>query len=142
MEEYTDWHGHVYKPKEESFMDKDEWELLRREVIVRDKFRCLRCDKKFRGYRPITVHHLTPRSEGGHDGLTNLVSLCDTCHDYVEINELRTKAAIIGSIDYGEDPAVKVVKKSNGPKNDRDRERPDWHKHVYGGVRRTYDGNG
>lgn len=81
--------------------------------------------------RDLTVHHMIPRADGGHDDPSNLVSLCRTCHDYVEVNELRSRAAIMGSYDIPMPGVVTIEEKI--PDDDW---RPDWHKHVYGGVKR------
>src|SRR5690348_13547882 len=48
-------------------------------VLKRDGFRCrqcgVRCDR-----READVHHLIPRSLGGSDDPSNLITLCDGCH--------------------------------------------------------------
>lgn len=129
-----DWRTKVYKVKHESDLDPDEWELIRNQVLVRDKMTCLRCDKNFRAKRELTVHHMIPRIDGGSNDLNNLVSLCTTCHDFVEIENLRTKADIIGSYDLGEVPGVEVSDKppTKGVREDSF-QRPAWHARVYGG---------
>ena len=48
---------------------------------VVDAAYCRRCQIREAG----SMHHLVPRSYGGGDGLKNLVPLCDSCHDRVEV---------------------------------------------------------
>ncbi|MFQ6185827.1 RecQ family ATP-dependent DNA helicase [Sinorhizobium meliloti] len=55
------------------------WEDTRRLVLERDGYRCVSCSTKLSS-RDADVHHLLPRSMGGSDELSNLVTLCDGCH--------------------------------------------------------------
>ncbi|WP_083199234.1 RecQ family ATP-dependent DNA helicase [Rhizobium sp. AC44/96] len=55
------------------------WEDTRRLVLARDGFKCVSCSTKLKS-RDADVHHLLPRSMGGSDELSNLVTLCDGCH--------------------------------------------------------------
>lgn len=55
------------------------WEDTRRLVLARDAFKCVSCSTKLKS-RDADVHHLLPRSMGGSDELSNLVTLCDGCH--------------------------------------------------------------
>ena len=52
------------------------WRRIRNAVLSRDGWRCVRC-KRF-GY--MQVHHVKPLSEQGTNDLSNLVSMCRTCH--------------------------------------------------------------
>lgn len=52
----------------------------RREILHRDELVCQVCGKK-RQSKSLEVHHIIPRSKGGCDDPTNLVSLCKYCHD-------------------------------------------------------------
>lgn len=51
-------------------------ENIRREVFKRDKFSCVYC-----GSPALYVHHITSKSRGGTDELSNLVSICVPCHE-------------------------------------------------------------
>lgn len=110
------------------------WEQLRRQTIKRDRYRCQRCDKKLE-YAMLTAHHMMPRAAGGCDDVTNLVTLCSPCHDFVEIHDLRTLADIMGSYD----PPLtrkKRTEKLEEPEGEAPEEtfpRPSWHSFVYGG---------
>lgn len=53
---------------------------VRWQVIERDSRRCRRCDTRKR----LTVHHVTPRDWGGTDDPSNLLTLCDPCHNWAE----------------------------------------------------------
>ncbi|MBY5505332.1 RecQ family ATP-dependent DNA helicase [Rhizobium leguminosarum] len=55
------------------------WEETRRLVLARDEYKCVSCSAKVKS-RDADVHHLLPRSMGGSDELSNLVTLCDGCH--------------------------------------------------------------
>lgn len=55
------------------------WEITRRQVLQRDNFRCVSCSEELAS-EDADVHHLLPRSMGGTDEMSNLVTLCDGCH--------------------------------------------------------------
>ena len=131
----TDWHKTVYRKKKRDTMNKDDWYKLREKCFKRDKYTCQRCEKVNGQGRGLSAHHITPRSEGGMDDIHNLITLCDSCHDYVEVNNLRSKVDIIGS--YEENSVVGLSK----PTLDTNEEgyhfkRPAWHKWVYGGGKK------
>jgi ATP-dependent DNA helicase RecQ len=55
------------------------WQEIRQVVLARDNNRCVSCGEICqRG--EADVHHLVPRSLGGSDEASNLVTLCDGCH--------------------------------------------------------------
>jgi hypothetical protein len=56
------------------------WNKKQAAVKRRDRYRCQRCGAQM----PLTVHHIKPREQGGTDDFRNLVTLCVSCHDYVE----------------------------------------------------------
>lgn len=62
----------------ETELPQSDWELARSQVLSRDEFRCTSC--KVSLGKDADVHHLLPRSMGGTDELSNLVTLCDGCH--------------------------------------------------------------
>lgn len=129
-----EWRGKVYHASlDDGYWHSDEWLALRQLVFRRDKNTCLRCDKRFR-LSDLNAHHLIPRAEGGPDDPTNLVTLCEACHDFVEIEGLRTHAAIIGSHETPK--AIKPGVAVTLPVDDDPYHRPEWHRYVYGGVRR------
>lgn len=133
MLQIREWRSKVYRAGEhDERHDTPEWRRTRRAVLYRDNYHCLRCDKRFPSDR-LTVHHLIPRSEGGPDIMTNLVTLCGECHDLVEIQNLRTYAAIVGSM---ESPPTEFPPEHPEPEGEDPYHRPEWHPYVYGGKRR------
>ena len=56
-----------------------DWANIREAVLRRDDYKCLECGKPCRSAEA-DVHHLLPRSAGGADEPSNLVTLCDGCH--------------------------------------------------------------
>jgi ATP-dependent DNA helicase RecQ len=52
--------------------------MTRKQVLLRDGFRCVSCGELLA--QDADVHHLLPRSMGGTDETSNLVTLCDGCH--------------------------------------------------------------
>src|SRR5215475_10370037 len=56
-----------------------DWGNIREGVLHRDNYRCVECGTPC-GATEADVHHLLPRSAGGADEPSNLVTLCDGCH--------------------------------------------------------------
>jgi hypothetical protein len=133
-----DWHRFVYRKNYGKRKVTDEWQKVKAACLKRDKNTCKRCDKKGDKYeRPITAHHILPRSDGGEDYLENLISLCDPCHDYVEIHELRTRVDIIGSYEDEVNLHLEMSEESDSGLREESFIRPEWHKWVYGGQKRS-----
>ena len=57
------------------------WGELRLKVLTRDNFTCRRCGANLRGVFYREVHHIIPLSRGGSNSISNLISLCKSCHD-------------------------------------------------------------
>jgi ATP-dependent DNA helicase RecQ len=55
-----------------------DWGNIREGVLHRDNYRCAECGTPC-GATEADVHHLLPRSAGGTDEPSNLVTLCDGC---------------------------------------------------------------
>ena len=55
----------------------ENWAEISDSVRDRDGNKCVICGRE--GYL-LHVHHVKPRSEGGSDYPSNLVSVCATCH--------------------------------------------------------------
>jgi hypothetical protein len=130
-----EWRSKVYRASEQyDYLETAEWRKIRRAVLYRDHYHCIRCDQRFKSEQ-LSVHHIIPRDMGGPNTMSNLMALCNPCHDYVEINNLFSYAAIIGSYqpegasEGPEEPEPKSQYEDNF-------ERPDWHPWVYGGIRR------
>lgn len=56
-----------------------EWRVTRRAILARDRYACVECGTACRSSDG-DVHHLLPKSVGGTDEPSNLVTLCDGCH--------------------------------------------------------------
>lgn len=131
MHVIREWRGKVYKVRDQDY-DHNAWEILRAQVFNRDRYRCIRCDVRMIS-KLLTAHHIKPRSAGGPDSMANLLTLCLPCHNIVEIEGYHTRAEIIGSFEG--DLTVDDEPEEEFPDEDK-YDRPEWHKWVYGGVRR------
>jgi 5-methylcytosine-specific restriction endonuclease McrA len=60
-----------------AFLRSPEWEAKRRACIARDGAACRRCGSRFR----LEVHHLTYLRFGGREHLSDLITLCERCHE-------------------------------------------------------------
>ena len=65
------------------------WQQVRRRVLVRDKHQCRACKRKGIYVPAGEVDHIVPKSQGGSDDLSNLESLCRTCHQVKTQGESR-----------------------------------------------------
>ncbi|EME0311878.1 HNH endonuclease [Enterobacter hormaechei] len=57
-----------------------KWDVLRLDVLTRDKHLCQSCKRNGRAEPARTVDHILPKAHGGTDEQTNLESLCWSCH--------------------------------------------------------------
>ena len=57
-------------------LNSEAYSLLRNHVLDRDKWRCQECGS----FQNLQVHHLRFRSHLGDDEMTNLITLCASCH--------------------------------------------------------------
>jgi RecQ family ATP-dependent DNA helicase len=57
---------------------KEDWRRVRESILRRDSFKCVECATPCRD--GADIHHLLPRSSGGSDEPSNLITLCDGCH--------------------------------------------------------------
>lgn len=62
----------------------EDWRWQRRLCLERDNFTCQSCGKE----KYIQVHHIFPYEESKDNRLTNLISLCGSCHRKVELGTL------------------------------------------------------
>jgi ATP-dependent DNA helicase RecQ len=56
-----------------------DWVTVSKAALKRDNYKCVECGTSC-GAIEADVHHLLPRSAGGTDEPSNLVTLCDGCH--------------------------------------------------------------
>ena len=52
--------------------------LSRQNIYKRDNYRCVYCNS----HADLTLDHVIPRSQGGHDSWHNLVTACQKCNTY------------------------------------------------------------
>jgi DEAD/DEAH box helicase domain-containing protein len=82
------------------------WEKQRREALARDDYRCRTCGAEGRPGQGLHVHHIRPFREFGYmpgrnesylqaNRLSNLVTLCPSCHRRAEEGQ-RTRSALGG----------------------------------------------
>jgi len=57
------------------------WERLRGKALHRDRWLCQLCIKQGKQVNATQVDHITPKSHGGKDELSNLQCLCVPCHE-------------------------------------------------------------
>lgn len=81
-ENHPNWKGGTY------IRNQKEWKEIRKKARKRDNFTCRRCGIKERELgQKLDVHHIVPLNEGGRNDLSNLVTLCRSCHSLVEQNK-------------------------------------------------------
>lgn len=119
------WQRKVYhQARKDKIKITVQWLNVRKKVFERDKYRCQRCGD-FYGEDSfiLTAHHIIPRKKGGTNKLKNLITLCNECHNIVEI---------LGRVDkYFDENSQNQNNKLIDTTN-------DWHKWVYGGYSSPY----
>ena len=73
--------------KSKKEIKREKWLRIRSYILFRDGFRCQECGY----YKHLEVHHIVPRSKGGTDEFSNLVTLCKECHDVIHGFKKRKK---------------------------------------------------
>ena len=72
-------------------------ENLRIACLMRDSYRCQECGKS---NCRLEAHHIVYREHGGKDTLTNLVTLCDSCHKNVHQGKVMLRVTgVSGYLD-------------------------------------------
>ncbi|TGV80247.1 HNH endonuclease, partial [Mesorhizobium sp. M00.F.Ca.ET.149.01.1.1] len=69
----------LQKGKFDLNVPSSSWSTIRQQVLKRDGYRCVSCGIELKS-ASADIHHLLPRSMGGTDELSNLITLCDGCH--------------------------------------------------------------
>jgi len=71
-----------------------DWDTRRRTVYRRDEYRCAVCGAGGgpNGDAKLHAHHRTPLSEGGTNELSNLVTLCEECHERQHDHDFQTES--------------------------------------------------
>jgi hypothetical protein len=63
--------------------------------LLRDRFTCQYCKKR---NGKLEVHHILPKSEGGKDTISNLVTLCSTHHKALHKGKIKLKLEGVGNL--------------------------------------------
>lgn len=118
----NEWESRVYKPPD---IDPLLAAMPRGQILKRDNYTCQSCRKRLLSCQ-LSVHHITPRAEGGTNNACNLITLCRACHDLIELAEppIRDKQQIL----YYARPTNSM----------HEPDAPDemtWHAWVYGGFK-------
>jgi hypothetical protein len=58
----------------------ENWDDIRKQVYRRDGYRCVMCGKKGK----LAAHHIIPVKISKNNSLSNLVSVCSSCHRRLE----------------------------------------------------------
>lgn len=74
-DDYWDYHDSLYPGGSPG---SSEWKRLREVVLERDGYQCRECRETG---SPLDVDHITPLSQGGTNELSNLQTLCRSCHE-------------------------------------------------------------
>lgn len=63
-----------------AYTNTKEWRHLRKEMLERDGYACLKCGYTEEDGATLEVHHIRPHNRGGAAIPENLVTLCTACH--------------------------------------------------------------
>jgi hypothetical protein len=63
-------------------ISKEDWLKIDRFIKKRDSHKCRKCGNK----KKLSVHHIKPRNQCGSYDQRNLITLCEDCHNYCELN--------------------------------------------------------
>lgn len=58
---------------------------IRAKVLWRDKYTCQKCNSK----ENLNTHHIIMRSKGGTNTISNLITLCESCHNELHKGEFK-----------------------------------------------------
>jgi len=70
----------IIRNTRDRIVGSSSWSTIRWEVLKRDKFRCVYCGAKASDGIKLEVDHVIPRSAGGENSLSNLVTACERCN--------------------------------------------------------------
>jgi len=70
-----------------------KWDLMRREILIRDSFQCRACGRLCGNPKEAHVDHIIPKKLSGSNDPSNLQVLCSGCHAKKTNREMRPLAA-------------------------------------------------
>ena len=74
------------------FSKANEWWAISAQVRKRSGGLCEACLREGRKVKGVEVHHLTPLSKGGRTVLSNLMHLCEACHNKRHTHLYRSRS--------------------------------------------------
>jgi len=86
------WQGGI-TPLSQMRIQSIEWRETRKAVYQRDNWTCQHCCKKCSAKGDIQCHHIIPYRISKNDDISNLVTLCRSCHRKADV-KLRAKEVI------------------------------------------------
>jgi 5-methylcytosine-specific restriction endonuclease McrA len=78
---HYNWKGGI---SERPDLNRTEWNELKKICYKNFNWSCFKCGKKIHKKGEIQAHHLIPRRLGGPDEISNLITLCQSCHIKIE----------------------------------------------------------
>ncbi len=76
------------RDREQAHYKSKQWSVIRRDVLNRDANVCRSCGRVCYGSNA-NVDHIVPLEQGGTDDMSNLQTLCRSCHGRKTITEQR-----------------------------------------------------
>lgn len=77
----------------DDYMRSDAWEAKRQQRIEIDGYKCVMCGRPTQTMKKINVHHISYRNLGNENVLTDLCTLCPTCHKHIHNYYNRRRGA-------------------------------------------------
>jgi predicted restriction endonuclease len=67
-----------------------DWDSRRKRVYERDNYKCQNCGRSGENNQDINLHahHIVPKSKGGTHKKSNLISICEACHDAIHNSKM------------------------------------------------------
>lgn len=75
-----------------NYIKSELWEQKKEERMQIDDYKCVMCGRPRDRCRVFQVHHITYRNLGHENALTDLVTLCGSCHKKIHNYYDRIKA--------------------------------------------------
>ena len=76
-----------------------KWMAIRKRIMARDNWQCIRCTTNERPTPCSIVDHIIPIAKGGTDADTNLRSLCHPCHQDVTAEQFGSRPRTSTGLD-------------------------------------------